>query len=286
MTIHYDAASVVTRDELPEVSNLLKAVFPTERDWDLELPWQYLENPSGLAWRVNARTVGGELVGHYALIPLPRLSDPKMGDYHTFLSLNTAVHPKAQGKGVFRASATLLYDHLAALHPTVVLGVANANSVHGFTSSLGFFHLGKLDLRFFLPWQTPLPRVERALAAPAEVLAWRATRPGVSSLRMKKYGVLSRVRKHKGITVEGILTVGADGEAVRGLSCPERSPFAVALRLYACSGNHLRGGIPVPERIRPSQLHYICRVLPSTNAYSVINFLNRTRFEFLDFDVM
>lgn len=286
MEIRIEVPTTAKPEDLAEIGNLLRVTFEKDRDWDRELPWQYLDNPCGPAWYVNARSDDGELIGHYAVIPLSSFQDPKFKHYQIFLSLNTAIHPKAQGKGLFKATAGALYAHLQGLGPTVVLGVANANSVMGFTGSLGFYHLGRLTLKFFLPWQSPHLRTDRLLVTDTALLSWRAGRPGTRMLKDSHEGSLSRLVHHKGLPLEGLLIVGAPEDTLTPIRAPNRSPFSAPLRLYASSGQSVAGGIPVPERLRPSPLHYICRVLPDQNAAGLINHLNSRRFEFIDFDVL
>lgn len=286
MQITFEQPTTASASDLPAIAGLLEVVFRKERSWRDELPWQYLANPMGPAWYVNARSDEGELVGHYAVIPLPPFQEARFQRYRTFLSLNTAVHPKAQGKGVFKAAASKLYAHLASLQPIVILGVANANSAHGLIHSLGFYDLGRMSLNFYLPWQRPPTGVERLLEAAPEYLRWRAGRPGARMVKDQAAGSLSRVVRHKGVPVEGVLSVGLDPGALAGVEVARRSVLPAAVRLYASSERQLRGGVPVPDRLRPSPLHYIALVLPDEKASALINHVHARRFEFLDFDVM
>lgn len=286
MQIQLEAPRSATLDDLQEISGLLNVVFRKEKDWDRELPWQYIENPCGPARYVNARNEDGRLIGHYAVIPIPRLKDQRFSHYRTFLSLNTAVHPDAQGKGIFKITATSLYQDLGSQGPAMVLGVANANSIKGFIGSLGFYDLGRMALRFYLPWQSPKVLPDRLLETDPTFLMWRSRRPGTHIVRDIRTGTLSRLIRHKGIPLEGILTQACEADTLAPLKVPERSLVQSPLRLYASSCPQERGGIPVPERLRPSPLHYICRLLPDENAAGLINHLNSRRFEFLDFDVL
>jgi GNAT superfamily N-acetyltransferase len=273
-----------TETALPEIAALLGAVFPRPRSWLADLHWQYLENPDGAAWYVNARNESGELVAHYAVACLPPLDDPRFAARPVYLSLNTAVHPSAQGQGLFRSAATRLFDHLRNVGPSVVLGVANDNSVPGFTRSLGFYRLGRLDLRFFPPGVTPRKTSARALTLDGDRIAWRARRPGYD-LRGTggERGLASRIRHH-GLPLDNLLTHSIESEAARMLPPTPRFP-SLAPRLYASFGDAPEGGVPVPERLRPSPLHYICRPLPDEDSAALVSFLLARRFELVDFDV-
>jgi len=283
MDIRLDPAATARPQDLPEIADLLEAVFAKERDWRAELPWQYLANPCGPARYVNARAPDGRLVGHYVVIPTPEFADPRFQGLRSYLSLNTAVHPDAQGKGVFKLTARALYQRLQEEGPSVVLGVANANSVKGFLGSLGFAPLGQLGLRFYFPWQTPRVGRPRLLAAGADYLRWRASRPGCAYAAHPEAGVLSRRILHRGVPVAALLSTALDRQA---LAAVPAGPFPrVAPRLYAASGE-LSGGIPVPERLRPSPLHFICRLLSSGDPAPLFEHVGQSLFEFLDFDVV
>jgi len=277
-------------EDLPATADLLHGTFANERrQWDLELPWQYLRNPCGPAIYSNAHDEQGRLVGHYAVLPLPRLANPKFEKFQVYLSLNTAVHPDAQGKGLFKTTARAVYDHLEQRGPSIVLGVANAASVNGFIGSLGFYSLGKLSLAFYPPWFRSWTGPERTLSADPAYVAWRAARPGAPFVRDATTRSLIRVVPHKGVSVQGLLTPGLSEDAWQALrDIPVRSRRSRLFDpvLYACSGPAPAGGVPVPDRFRPSPLHYICRVLPDKSAAPLVNSLHQSRFEFLDFDVL
>ena len=87
---------------------------------------------------------------------------------------------------------------------------------------------------------------------------------------------------HQGYAV---LTTGLSPELIRGLALPRASGWVP--RLYAGFGGRVGRGLPVPERLRPSPLAYIFRVLGDKDAAEPIHRLLLTRrFEFFDFDVV
>ncbi|MFZ1687776.1 MAG: GNAT family N-acetyltransferase, partial [Flavobacteriales bacterium] len=115
---------------------LLRQVFPNAAHFTEEVVrWQYRENPDGEAVGFNAWN-GTELAAHYVTIPLlARVNDK---EERGLLSLNTATHPSHQGKGLFTKLANATYEAAATQGFGFVIGVANANSTHGFTKKLGF----------------------------------------------------------------------------------------------------------------------------------------------------
>lgn len=166
--------------ELDQLVSLLGVVWPGSQHLTSNyLRWQYFQNPMGRVVGVNAWR-GKELVAHYAAIPLEAEVN---GDIRRgLLSLNTAVHPLHQGKGLFVTLAEKTYAIARSGQFEFVVGVANANSAHGFTRRLGFAHLGQLDARV----SASLPRLLENTVAPTSEwttvwsqasYAWRLANP-------------------------------------------------------------------------------------------------------------
>lgn len=129
-------------DELVELMNDSFPDCPFGKDY---YRWQYEQNPNGKVVSYNAY-YDNKLVAHYAAIPIEMSFDgeKKKG----LLSLNTATHSQHRGKGLFVKLAQLTYDHAKANGYKFVIGVANANSTHGFLTKLGFYHICPLEVRF------------------------------------------------------------------------------------------------------------------------------------------
>jgi len=289
VTVQFSPASTATRAALPEIAALLTTVFPRERPWEPDLDWQYLTNPIGPAWYVNARNERGELIAHYAVAPMPPLDDPRYRGLATFYAQNTAVHPAAGVPGLMVATARALFRHLATLRPSVVLGVGNEKSYAGLTRLLGFHSLGRLALRVLAPWSLPDPAPARAVSFDDAYLCWRAARPGARMYVLPSRGAVLRRIRHAGLPVDVVLSVGLSSPAVERLASahPGNAPWPPAPRLYATFGTTEPAGIEVPERLRPSPLQYV--VLPLDTALDrteLAAHLATRRFEFLDFDVV
>jgi hypothetical protein len=289
VTVQLSPASTATSAALPEIAALLTTVFPRERPWEPDLDWQYLANPLGPAWYVNARNERGGLIAHYAVAPMPPLEDPRYRGLATFYSLNTAVHPDARVPGLMVATARALFRHLATLRSSIILGVANEQSYAGFTRLLGFHSLGRLALRMLAPWSLPGPTPARAVSLDDAYLRWRAARPGARMYVQPSRGAVLRRIQHAGLPVDVVLGVGLPSLAVERLASahPTGAPWPPAPRLYATFGTIKPPGVGVPERLRPSPLQYI--VLPLDKALDrteLAAHLATRRFEFLDFDVV
>ena len=286
MNVRLASAQVADKNDLPKIADLLSVVFGHERKWSEELAWQYLDNPAGKAIYVNGYDEEGSLVAHYAVIPTSPFADPKFSTTTTYLSLNTAVHPKAQGKGLFKKTALAVYEHLQSLGQHVVLGVANENSVHGFISSLGFHLLGQLKVEAYFPGAIPHPEVPRLLLPASANVAWRLSRPG-SDYRIHKGGLPLCTRPHMGIPIHCILSSG-DLALVKGQQFPTSNSLARWTRpaIYATYGPTSRFAWLVPESMRPSPFHLICRPAVDGSPLPLLNHIQTRRFEFFDFDVV
>jgi len=271
--------------DLSAIATLLSVAFGPERHWLEELSWQYLDNPAGKAIYVNGFDEEGRLVAHYAVIPTSPFTDPKFSNIATYLSLNTAVHPSAQGKGLFKKTALAVYEHLASLGSHVVLGVANENSVHGFISSLGFHLLGQLKVEAYLPGTMPRSETPRLLSPSPDCVAWRLSRPnGDYQVLGKEQAICTR--RHKGIPVHCILTSGGlDIQIPRAHSRSALTRWSKPA-IYATYGPTTHFAWLVPETLRPSPFHLICRTVLDGSDLPLLNHIQTRRFELFDFDVV
>lgn len=134
------------QEEISELLILLKAVFPKSEKFTAEYKtWQYLENPNGEVVAFNAYTPQGDLVAHYAAIPVRMVIGGR--EEKGLLSLDTATHPDHQGRGLFTKLANCAYEEAEARGYKFVIGVANGNSTHGFLKKLGFYLVSPLEFK-------------------------------------------------------------------------------------------------------------------------------------------
>jgi hypothetical protein len=279
------STGVATSEALPEIVALLDQVFPGERPRAPDLEWQYLKNPAGPARYVNAYGQAGELVAHYALLPMPPLAEPPVTLARNYLSLNVAADPAAGVPGLMVATTRALFQEVQQEGPALVVGITNENSFQGFVRVLGFQALGPLSLTLHAPGTLPRSDAPRAVADDPAYLAWRTARPGVAAYADPSRGALTVRLRHRGLPLDAVLSTGLPGDPVARLALPR--PAVWAPRLYVAFGARVRGGIGVPERLRPSPLQYVARVLgDSALNEPVIRHLATRRFEFLDFDVV
>jgi hypothetical protein len=219
------------------------------------------------------------------LLPTPPLAQPPAAFTGTYFSLNTAVDPAAQVPGLMVATARALFRQLQADGPTLILGVANEKSYQGFVRVLGFRSLGRLSLTVHAPGALPVVQVPRALTTDPSQLAWRTARPGVAAYADSERGALTVRLRHRGLPVDAVLSTDLPSADVRRLGLPAAARWVP--RLYAGFGAVVGHGVTVPERLRPSPLQYIVRVLGDSDLTEpVVRHLMGRRFELLDFDVV
>ena len=132
-------------DTLRDLVGLMNASFPDCDFKEEYYGWQYMDNPLGKVVSYNAYAEDGQLAAHYAAIPIKMVLAGKIET--GLLSLNTATHPAHQGKRLFTKLADLTYKKAAELGYKFVIGVANANSTHGFLKHLHFYLVAPLEFK-------------------------------------------------------------------------------------------------------------------------------------------
>ena len=136
----------VDEPSLSEILQLMQSAFAGHSDkFSLEyLKWQYADNPAGKIVGFNAY-MGDVLAAHYVMMPIyMNINGQKtMGA----LSLNTATHPEHRGKRLFTILAEKTFEYAAKNGYKFVIGVANAQSTHGFIKHLRFKLIGPLTFK-------------------------------------------------------------------------------------------------------------------------------------------
>ncbi|MEA2167371.1 MAG: hypothetical protein QOF76_671 [Solirubrobacteraceae bacterium] len=297
---------------LAATSRLLGEVFPGARiGAPAYLSWLYVESPFGAVVEANLDDDQGR-AGHYAIVPCDVLVDrvPRAGA----LSLNTAVHERARGGGVFVSLAEACYAAARERGIGCVIGVANANSTPGFLKRLGFHRLASLPARVIVPGGRARGVTSRAvdsalladpafraglsgrLPAPArgvtrswtpDQLAWRLASPnGAYALHDDgEAALITAVDRVRGVPVTVVLKLLSAGPVTARTA--RRLVTAAALHHRSPAVLHagvderwpLRG-VPLPERLRPSPLNFIFRDLENPGAPAPA----LGACEFLDFD--
>lgn len=131
---------------LREILQLMQLAFDGHAEkFNLEyMRWQYADNPVGKIVGFNAY-MGDVLAAHYVTMPIYM----NVNGQKTLgvLSLNTATHPKHRGKRLFTILAERTYEYATENGYKFVIGVANAQSTHGFLKHLKFRLIGPLTFK-------------------------------------------------------------------------------------------------------------------------------------------
>jgi GNAT superfamily N-acetyltransferase len=277
-SIKFDAEAIAA------YARLFEACFPNTRKFnEAYLRWLYSENPFGHAVGFDAWD-GDSLAAHYVGVPLQVRLERK--EVMVLLSLNTATHPRYQGKGLFTKLAERTYDAAGQLGYSAIIGVANANSTPGFTRKLGFQLVEPLAARIGIgPLALSGRRESDAQLRTtwtASALAWRCqnpnnqvfVRPHDFMVQVYARGVRNLVHAYAELPRDHLDPAGVP------ISNERLSP----LRLYlGLEPGHTRTGtyVDIPHRFRPSPLNFIYRPLTTS-----LRELNRgaISFSFIDFD--
>ncbi len=137
------------------------------------LKWQYLENPNGKVIGADAFK-GDELAAHYSIIP--QIYQHNSSKYKGALSVNTATHPKHQGRRLFTSLAEETYSLAFERGIQFIVGAANGNSFGGFVRRLNFTLLGQVRLYAkFGPTQVTEDALD--ISSDNQWLKWRLSNP-------------------------------------------------------------------------------------------------------------
>lgn len=273
----------VERALLQKYRELLAASFGSLSRFGADsLYWLYAKNPAGSVVGFDAYD-GDILAAHYVCIPAVVSICGK--ESKVLLSLNTATHPRYQGKGLFVKLAEMTYQEASDAGFCAVYGVANANSTPGFVRKLGFqlveplramVGFGSLGIDFSVVAREPqFVRVWNDQA-----LAWRLANP-VNPVRLysKNNSFVFQAK-----TLCAVLPVHAEyAENFTNLPCVSghMSPARLYLGLVPEGSCRFSGYFSIPQRFRPSPLNFIFRDLTGRGDKICSG---QSFFSFLDFD--
>lgn len=264
----------VDDDSLREIQNLLHLVFEKNAckfSFDY-LKWLYAENPVGQIVGFNAY-MDNVLAAHYVTMPIYMSIDgaKTLG----LLSLNTATHPDHRGKRLFSILAERTYQYAADNGYKFVIGVANANSTHGFIKNLSFKSIGPLDFKIGVGTKV-YPKHDYTFVRywDKEIMDWRLKNP---SMKYYKNGdlIVSPIK------IGFKKLVCHNGAELVSLPQLHLRP----LNLYIGYGASLNKGVYVnlPKFIERSPFNLIFRDLTGGSLPEMTQ--KNILFELMDFDV-
>lgn len=259
---------------IEEIKRLLHLVFSNRVDkFSFEfLKWQYADNPTGAIVGYNAYW-GEELAAHYVTMPIyMNVNGQKtLG----LLSLNTATHPDHRGKRLFTILAEKTYQYAAENGYKFVIGVANANSTHGFIKHLGFKLIGPLVFKVGVG-QNLFQRTDYTFTRywDKEIMDWRLKNPSMEYFKNGEMIVSPIKPGFKKLVYH-------DKDGLASLNKLHGRPF----NLYIGYGADLGKGIycGVPKFIERSPFNLIFKDLTDGTLPEVTK--DNILFELIDFDV-
>jgi GNAT superfamily N-acetyltransferase len=268
---------------LAEYSALFSACFPNTDKYTLEyIAWLYVQNPDGNAFGFDARE-DGVLAAHYVCIPAQARIDGQ--PVRVLLSLNTATHPRFQGKGLFTKLAAMTFEAAAAAGFEGVYGVANANSTPGFIRKLGFQLVRPLEAQVGIGRTGAVDdrarpcAFERIWTTPA--LEWRCANPP-NPVACRRNGTVWQFQARAfGAWIHAYAELVLPADVAPAVGSAQLSPFRLYLGLLPDDVKRSGGYVSIPQRLRPSPLNLIYRSLATPGSQLDPAHIN---FSFLDFD--
>ncbi|MES2632839.1 MAG: GNAT family N-acetyltransferase [Pseudomonadota bacterium] len=274
-------------DRLAAYAQLMKVCFPGADKFDLAyLQWLYAANPDGHVMGYDAFE-GDELAAHYACIPAMALVEG--AQVKVMLSLNTATHPKFQGKGLFTKLAERTYEAGHAAGFDAVYGVANANSTPGFVRKLGFQLVTPLEARIGVGGllsrrdSQDMNSSFRRMRS-AQAVQWRCSNPHNAVRVRTDHGVTQCFASARGNMIAAYHEFDADefsGAQAEHVTRSGPPLVRLFLGLVPATRRISSTYVRIPDRLRPSPLNLIYR--PLSGRVAAIE-KDRVAFSFLDFD--
>jgi len=269
---------------LERYCSLFNACFPKATHFSANyLQWLYRENPEGEVVGFDAFD-GTELAAHYVCIPIRAALQSV--EKHALLSLNTATHPRYQGKGLFTKLATLTYESGALEGHEFVIGVANANSTPGFIRRLGFQLVAPLEARIgfgmigVADWDAVLHASSFRRVWNRNSLEWRVRNPE-NPIRTYSTDAVTYAwapTHYPAIRVWAEIPCSLPASANK---CPSWLSPKVFIGMFPSGLCSYRGFRSIPDSFKPAPLNFIFR-----NLQQITQSLDADRclVNFLDFD--
>lgn len=262
LTIH-----PVSPGSLSMYLELFKVSFPSFKTSVEYIDWLYFQNPNGSAVGFDAYD-GDLLVAHYVCIPIwiDGYQNPSL------LALNTATHPKYQGRGLLKVLANNTYEKYEGEFSCVV-GVANAQAIKPLTKHLGFEHIGDLELRL---GNLDSKTTGRRTYSPDEV-RWRASCPKKKlKTRLYQGQIIKFTRWMYGIVPISALC------PVRGVQSQTQTKLRTIgkIRVTLDWRRNYKPKFFLPKRLKPSPLSFVFRPLRESDSSRLV------AWTFPDFDAL
>ena len=281
-TIIFKKSSV---EELAAYAAFYSLCFPGASHLSVPyLQWLYRSNPAG-------QFIGAEaycddmIVGQVIAVPGNYLLQGRK--VKGLLAVNVAVHPKFQGRHLFKKLGLKMCEFGAEEGYEFVIGVANAAATPGWTRQMGFQLVCPLEARLGLgnlniDFATAHKNEGFARVWSDHALCWRMGNPNNAvSIRDTKM-CQQFFASAKGKLVPVYAELPRQEDQVASKSAPDvLSPFRLFLGLVPDGACRFTTYVDIPQSFRPSPLNFIYRSLTDT-----VKKLEKgtISFSFLDFD--
>lgn len=270
---------------IQKYADFYSTCFPSAKHLDSAyLNWLYGHNPSGEFVGADA-WYKGSLIGQVVAIPGKyRLLDRYSSG---LLAVNVAVHPKFQGRNLFKKLGLLMCDYGAEQGYNFVIGVSNRAATIGWTRQMGFQLVRQLDAKIGVGSNKRKKNLnfedcQFSRVWDKDSLHWRTANPNNKIFVRKRGDKYQCFANAKG----QFLPIYAEVPALNSVfSSPFQSASLSPLRLFLGiepgDRDVFRISWSIPERFKPSPLNLIYKSLsgevPRLDQNSI-------RFSFLDFD--
>lgn len=142
MNITFQQSSL---SHLPKYVDLYRACFPKAAHLTLKyLDWLYGNNPAGSAIGADA-LFGDEVIGQ--VIAVPGCYKFRGQSVKGLLAVNVAVHPKFQGRHLFKRLGLQMCEYGTQAGYSFVIGIANAAATPGWVRHMDFQLVSPLEAR-------------------------------------------------------------------------------------------------------------------------------------------
>lgn len=269
---------------LQEYVALYQKCFPRAVHLNVDyLKWLYQDNPSGHILGADAY-YKDEIVGQVAAIPSEYFLNGRKS--RGLLAVNVAVHPKFQGRYLFKKLGLKMCEYAAEADYEFVIGVANKAATPGWVRQMGFQLVQPLEARIglgslYINWQNVSLQEHFSHVWSDKKLAWRIINPNNSVLLQRRDNKIQ-------CYAHAIGSISAYAELPGSTMlprCMSKKKFLFTPRLFL--GLVPQGGCQfynyknIPQQFRPSPLNLIYR---SLNQKVERLEKDHISFSFLDFD--
>lgn len=258
-----------SKQTLEKVAALLKECFPKEPKFTYDfLHWQYVLNPVGKVHGFNAFW-GDELAAHYATIPVEYTINGQLRK--GLLSLNTATGLNHRGKKLFKSLAEKTYETALEHGYDFVIGVANANSTHGFVNKMDFQLVAPLDVKVGIGFMSGQKNQAKVSAYHSEQwYTWRSSNPSHTYSKTKT-GTYSKS-----------IMPGLRALLTQDFTNKKALYFGATLWIGLMPEQKAKGlMLSFPDKLKPSPLNLIFRDLKGDIGHIA---KEKVHFELFDFD--